>query len=153
MRYVALSAILFAIGIGLTQLQADEQAYVPVVRMRTADGHFVTLLASKRLGRSACQQTVDQFAAPLRVCAACSIESMGCTTGLSGIDKALAEGQPLPVYAVVGESGIRVSVVGPPETVKAQCEAIAQHMVRNGMKSAACMYPASRSTQSPSQQL
>ena len=141
MRYVVLSSLLFLVGISLTQLKGDEQTYVPIVRMRTNDGHFVTMLANRPAPRKLCNEMVEHFAAPLRACPSCSIESMECTKELLGVDKLLAEGGPLPIHTVVGDDGVRMSVVGPPETIVARCQSIAQHMVKGGMKSAYCVYP------------
>ena len=67
MKYLVLAVLLFACGAGLTQLRVeDEQAYVPVVRTRTTEGLFLTLLHERVKDRRACQQTVDRFAGLLR---------------------------------------------------------------------------------------
>jgi hypothetical protein len=34
-----------------------------------------------------------------------------------------------------------MSVVGPPQRVKIWCEVVATQIVRNGMKTASCIYP------------
>jgi hypothetical protein len=141
MRYLVLAVLLFGCGAGLTQLRVeDDQAYVPVVRTRTTDGMFLTLLHEQVADRRVCQQTVERFAGLLRSCATCTIESMECATGLAGIDKAVAENRPVPLYTVAAE-GVRISLVGPPNSVQSECESIAGHMVLNGLKSAACIYP------------
>ena len=141
MRYLLLAVLLFACGAGLTQLKVeDDQSYVPVVRTRTTEGMFLTLLHEQVKDRRVCQQTVDRFAALLRSCATCTIESMECATGLAGVDKAVADDRPVPLYTVAAER-VRISLVGPPNIVRSQCEAIASHMVLNGLKSAACIYP------------
>jgi hypothetical protein len=141
MKYLVLAILLFACGAGLTQMRVeDEQAYVPVVRTRTAEGMFLTLLHERVTNQRACQQTVERFAALLRPCASCTIESRECATELAGVDKAVAEGRPVPLYTVAAE-GVRISLVGPPSIVKSECESIAGHMVLNGLKSAACIYP------------
>jgi hypothetical protein len=140
-KYLVLAILLFACGAGLTQLRVeDEQTYVPVVRTRTAEGLFLTLLHVRVTNQKACQQTVARFAALLRPCASCTIESSECATELAGIDKAISEGRPVPLYMVAAE-GVRISLVGPPSIIKSECESIAGHMVLNGLKSAACVYP------------
>jgi hypothetical protein len=141
MKYLVLAIFLFACGAGLTQVRVeDEQAYIPVVRTRTADGMFLTLLHERVSKQTACQQTIERFVALLRPCAACTIESRECATELGGVDKALAEGRPVPLYTVAAE-GVRISLVGPPDIIKSECESIAGHMVLNGLKTAACIYP------------
>jgi hypothetical protein len=141
MKYLVLAILLFACGAGLTQMRVeDEQAYVPVVRTRTAEGMFLTLLHERVTNRKICQQTVERFAGLLRTCATCTIESTECATTLAGIDKAIAEDRPVPLYTVAAEH-VRISLVGPPSTIKSDCESIAGHMVLNGLKSAACIYP------------
>ena len=141
MRYLVLAILLFACGASLTQIRVEEeQEYVPVVRTRTTQGMFLTLLHERVKDRRVCQQTVDRFAGVLRACATCTIESMECATELVGIDKAMAEGQPIPLYIVAGE-GVRISLVGPRRKVRPECESIADQMVLNGLKSAACIYP------------
>src|SRR5258707_7371384 len=112
MKYLVLAILLFACGAGLTQLRVeDEQAYVPVVRTRTTDGMFLTLLHERVSTQRACQETVERFAALLRPCAACTIESRECATELTGVDKAIAEGQPVHLYTVADE-GVPISLVG-----------------------------------------
>lgn len=141
MRYLVLALLLFACGAGLTRLKIeDDQAYVPVVRTRTTDGMFLTLVHERVNDRRACRKTIDRFAGLLRPCAACTIESAECATELSGVDKAIAEGRPVPLYTVAAE-GVRISLVGPPNLVKSECDSIAGHMVLSGLKSAACIYP------------
>jgi hypothetical protein len=118
----------------------DDQSYFPVVRTRTAEGMFLTLLHEPVTDRRVCQQTVDRFAELLRSCATCTIESKECATGLAGIDRAVAEDRPVPLYTVASEN-VRISLVGPPNIVRSQCESLAGHMVLNRLKSAACIYP------------
>ena len=141
MKYLVLAILLFACGAGLTQLRVeDDHAYVPVVRTRTTDGMFLTLLHEQVTDRRVCQQTVERFAGLLRSCATCTVESMECAAGLAGIDKAVAEDRPVPLYTVAAER-VRISIVGPPNSVQSECESIAGHMVLNGLKTAACVYP------------
>ena len=141
MKYLVLAILLFLCGAGLTQIKIeDEQAYVPVVRTRTTEGLFLTFLHERVADRRACQQTFERFAGVVRPCANCAIESMVCATELAGVDKAVAEDRPVPVYTVVGER-VRISLVGPPHRVRSECEGIADQMVLNGLKTAACIYP------------
>ena len=92
-------------------------------------------------GGKACQAEIQSYVEPLQeACPACSIESSACAGELTGMEKALAENRSLPVYVVRSE-GIRMSVVGPPQRVKVWCETVAAQIVRNGLRSASCIYP------------
>jgi hypothetical protein len=141
MKYFTLAAVLFLIGIGVTQLDREDQIFTPVVRLRTMDGLFITLVQKSSPKRNACREAIDRFVSALdTTCTTCFIESSDCATRLEGVDRALANNESLPVHTVSAE-GIRVAVLGPPQLVQAQCEAMAAQMARLGMKSAACTFP------------
>jgi len=140
-KYLVLAALLFIAGIGVTQLERETVPFTPVVRVRTVEGLFLTLVQPGTPSRSACntavQDLVDGFG---KACANCVIESSDCASKLEGIDRALALNQPIPLYTISAQ-GFRISVLGPPQTVKAACEAIASQMVKGGLKTASCASP------------
>ena len=47
----------------------------------------------------------------------------------------------LVAFDVVSGPGVRMSIGGPQAPAKASCEQIATQMVRNGLRSAACVRP------------
>jgi hypothetical protein len=56
------------------------------------------------------------------------------------MDKALSRRERLPVYTVSADA-FRVAIVGPPHAVEEECRSMAAHMVRQGLKTAACNMP------------
>ena len=141
MRYFALAVLLFMVGVYATTLKLDPRPYSPVVRVRTGDGFFMTLVQARAATEKACMEAADDFVGPLaRVCPTCVVESVDCSHELAGIDKALAEGAEVPLYRVSAE-GVNMALVGPPDLVRERCERIAAAIVAQGMKTAACVYP------------
>jgi hypothetical protein len=140
MRYVLLALLLFAVGVTVAMLERDTQAFTPIVRVRSIDGLYITLVQPRTAKRSACAAVVERFEQALaQTCATCTIESTDCATRLEGIDQALAAGEGVPVFTVSAQ-GMRVGLLGPPPSVKAECEAMASQFVRSGVK-ASCVSP------------
>jgi len=149
MRYLVLAALMFALGIVVVTLDAGQRSYVPVVRLRTGDGFFLTMVQASTATESLCMKAVDRFVAPLKSnCANCAVESIECAHRLSGIEHALAEGGEVPLYRV-SATGMNMALVGPPALVRARCERIAVEMVARGMTSAACVFPRSGDPSGP----
>ncbi len=143
MKYLVLAAILFVVGIALTQLERESNVFTPLIRIRTESGLFLTMVQSQTTKRSACTEAVEQMVrAFTKVCAACFVESTECATKLVGVDRALSANDRLPVYTITGE-GFRIGILGPPSTVQAQCETMASRMVQSGLKRTACVPPVS----------
>ena len=141
MKYVVLAVLMLLLGALLTTFKPEDPLLIPVVRMRGPEGFFVTYVRDRVPGRKLCTKEIDDYVDTLQsACPACSIESTECATGLTGIEKALAENRPLPIH-VVRSAGLRMSVVGPPRLVKVWCETVATQMVLRGVKTAACVYP------------
>jgi hypothetical protein len=143
MRYVALSGLLFILGLALTQIEREEMHFTPVVRVRTADGLFFTVVQPGTSSRNTCSTTVEELVGNFgKACGKCLIESSECASRLQGVDLALASAQPVPIYTVTAE-GVRIGILGPPENVRHVCETIAGAMVNLGVKSASCAFPRS----------
>lgn len=141
MKYVVLAVLMLLLGILVTTFKPAEPMLTPIVRMRSPEGFFVTYVRDRVQGSKACQEEIRIYVEPLQeACPACAIESSACASELVGMEKALAESLPLPVYVVRSE-GIRMSVVGPPQRVKVWCETVAAQIVRNGLRTASCVYP------------
>jgi len=141
MKYVALAILMLLLGILVTTFKPEDPMLIPIVRMRSHEGYFVTYVHDRVKGSKLCRLEIDAYVVPLvKACPNCSIESTACATELGGMERALANKMPLPVY-VVSAQGLRISVVGPPQRVKAWCEAVANEIVRHGVTSAACVYP------------
>lgn len=136
---------MLAAGLAVTQIAPPEPAdFLPVVRLRTDGGLFVTFVHRKAAKHAACSRIVKVFAETLsRSCPTCTIESSDCATELNGVEGALARNETLPIYTVDADA-IRMAIVGPPAAVHEECEAMASELKGEGIKAAACRVPAGR---------
>jgi hypothetical protein len=141
MKYAILAALMFVAGLSLPLIQHEPQSYIPLVRVRSTEGLYITLVQARADRRSACNDRVAAFLTELGdSCPTCTVEASECATKLEGMDMALADGKALPIFTVAAED-IRVGLLGPPSTVRAECEVMASQFVMNGMKTAACVAP------------
>jgi hypothetical protein len=141
MRYFVFSLLMFAAGVALTQADREPQAFTPVVRVRTTDGLFVTFVQRGVFKRSSCNLSVETFSRVVKdACSRCTIESAGCASQLEGMDRALANDEPLPVYTV-SANDVRIAIVGPLNSVQAECGEMAAQMVTKGIQNADCHIP------------
>jgi hypothetical protein len=141
MRYFVFSLLMFAAGFALTQVDREPQAFTPVVRVRTTDGLFMTFVQRGVFKRTSCNQSVETFARVVKEsCAPCMIESTGCSALLEGMDRALANDEPLPVYTV-SANDVRIAIVGPLNSVQAECGEMAAQMITKGIQNADCHIP------------
>ena len=133
---------MFVLGLAVLSLDATEYTYIPVVRLRTDEGFFITAVQTRTQSRKQCTEANERFLGPIRrQCSTCVVESVDCNIGpLHGFEQALASGAAVPLYTVAAH-GIRLALVGPPGGAKSSCEAIARHMVFSGVASAACVFP------------
>ena len=141
MRYLILAGLMFALGVVIDTLQVEPRTYFPVVRLRTGEGFFITVVQAGTRDPRQCSEATDRFVVPIRrLCPTCVVESEDCDSTLHGFEKALADGAAVPLYTVSG-GGVRLALVGPPEGTKASCEAIGEQMVVSGAPSASCVFP------------
>jgi hypothetical protein len=141
MRYFVFSLLMFAAGVALTQVDREPHAFTPVVRVRTTGGLFITFVQRGVFNRSSCNLSVETFSRVLKEsCWPCMIESAGCSSQLEGIDRALANDEPLPLFTV-SANDFRIAIVGPPNSVQAECGEMAAQMITKGIKNADCHIP------------
>jgi len=141
MRYLLLAGLMFALGLLVVSLDAPEHNYIPVVRLRTAEGFFITAVQARTHDRRKCDEANDRFLGPIRSqCPTCVVESVDCDGHLHGFEKALASGAAVPLYTVSAR-GIRLALVGPPGGAKSTCEAIASQIALSGIKAVSCIFP------------
>ena len=141
MRYLVLAGLMFALGLLVVSLDAPERTYIPVVRLRTGNGFFVTAVQARTHERRQCDEANDRFLDPIRRgCPSCVVESVDCGNRLHGFEKALESGAAVPLYTVAAR-GIRLALVGPPGGAKSSCEAIAVQMALGGVPAPACVFP------------
>lgn len=140
MRYALLALLLFAAGIAAGMLHPAPD-YAPVARVRSPDGLFITLVQPRSARRSACAKVLERFEAALaRSCPGCALESADCASRLEGLDRSLAAGEPVPIFTILA-GPLRVGLLGPPASVRAECEAMASEFARGGIAGAACVPP------------
>ena len=138
MKYLGLALILFGMGAAMVFFNREERAYVPLVRLRTAEGLFITAVQPQTSSRSSCKEAIERFVQPLGIqCKECAIESQ-CVTELSGMELALAKGRDVPVYTVISKSA-RLALVGPTQTLQRDCEQLALQVGSSG--NASCVTP------------
>jgi len=116
------------------------------LRVGLASGKFLARLAAQEIAEEGVRRIAagdeNRFLAPLReTCKDCKIVLARCERELDGMELALSEHRPVPLPVVSGP-GVRMSIGGPGAPAKASCEQIATQMVRNGLRSAACVRPA-----------
>jgi hypothetical protein len=146
MRHAILATLMLATGLSLPLIQHEPQTFTPIVRVRSTEGLYITLVQSRADKRGACNARVGSFIDALGdSCPTCTIETSECATKLEGMDMALAEGKRLPIFTVsAGE--LRVGLLGPPHTVRAECEVMATQFVLSGLKTATCVAPSFETT-------
>ena len=141
-RHIVVAAVLIGVSVWLAHLHVVSQSYFPVVRLASPDGLVYTAVQDATHERQACGAANDRFLAPLReTCKDCKIVLARCERELDGMELALSEHRPVPLPVVSGP-GVRMSISGPGAPAEASCEHIATQMVRNGLRSAACVRPA-----------
>ena len=140
-RHVVVAAVLIAVSVWLGHLHVVSQSYHPVVRLASPDGLVYTAVQDPTHERTACGAANNRFLGPVRQsCKDCKVVLARCERHLEGLELAVHEGKLLS-YPVVSGPGVRMAIAGPQATAKASCEQIAQQMVRNGLRSAACVRP------------
>src|SRR5688500_5808839 len=101
MRYGLLAALLLIAGITLTQLEREDPAYTPVLRVRTDSGLFVTMVPAVNGKKATCSEAVNSVVTQIKnSCPFCYVESAECAAKLAGMDRALAAGETLPVHTI-----------------------------------------------------
>jgi hypothetical protein len=147
MRYAVLAAVFFLAGIALTQLKVEDESYAPIVRVRTDSSLFMTIVQKVTPQKAACVDAIDGMVTEIRnTCPGCYVESSECSTKLSGIDRALAAGDALPVHTIAAD-GVRIAMLGPPSHVQRQCKNMAAVMAHKGLAGAVCVSPALGTTE------
>lgn len=140
-RHAVIAAVLIAVSVLLAHLHVVSQTYHPVVRLASPDGLVYTAVQDATQERQACGAANDRFLLPVKQgCKDCKVVLARCERQLEGFELAVHEGRQLS-HPVVRGPGVRMAIAGPEASAKASCEQIASQMVRNGLRSAACVRP------------
>lgn len=140
-RNIAVAVVLVVVSAWLAHLHVVSQSYHPVVRLASPDGLVYTAVQDARQERQACGAANDRFLGPVkRTCKDCKVVIARCERQLEGFELAVHERRQLPHHVVHGP-GLRMAIAGPPQHAKASCEHIVGHMLRSGVRSAACVSP------------
>jgi hypothetical protein len=141
MKQALIALVLIGIGSWLAHLHMASQLYYPVVQLSSPEGLTYTAVQDSTHERQACGAANERFLGPVKErCKQCKVVFARCERVLEGLELALLEGVPLPHHRVFAP-GIRMAIVGSPESAKATCEYIAGDMVKRGLRSAVCVYP------------
>jgi hypothetical protein len=141
MRYLILALLLLAAAFLIGQMERQTIAYTPVMRVRSSDGYYVTIVQRQLSTRAQCTGLLEHFEQALRRnCPTCAVEASDCAGSLQGLERSLAADEHLPIFTISAEP-MRLGLLGPPRNVQAECEAIAAYLVRSGVKSASCVSP------------
>ena len=145
MKQAAVALVLLAIASWLAHTHVAGLIYYPVVQLRSPEGLTYTAVQDSTHERQACGAANERFLGPVKErCKQCKVVFARCERVLEGLELALLDGVPLPHHRVFAP-GIRMAIVGSPESAKTTCEYIAGDMVRRGLRSAACVYPSRKS--------
>lgn len=140
-RNTAVAVVLVAVSAWLAHLHVVSQTYHPVVQLASPDGLVYTAVQDAKHERQACGAANDRFLGPVKQgCKDCKVVIARCERELEGLELAVHEGRKIPHHLIRGP-GVRMAIAGPAQTAKASCEQIAGHMIRSGLRSAACVYP------------
>ena len=141
-RHAVVAAVLIAVSVWLGHLHVVSQSYHPVVRLASPDGLVYTAVQDATHERQACGAANDRLLGPIKQgCKECRVELARCERQLEGLELAVHEGK-LISHPVVTGPGVRMAIAGPQASARASCEQIASQMVRNGLRTAACVRPA-----------
>jgi hypothetical protein len=133
--------VLVAVSAWLAHLHVVSQSYHPVVRLASPDGLVYTAVQDAKQERQECGAANDRFLAPVKkICRDCQVVLARCERALEGFELEIYERKQLRQYIVQGP-GVRMAIAGPQLKAQASCEHIAQQMVRNGLRQAACVQP------------
>jgi hypothetical protein len=140
MKQAIIAFVLIGIGSWLAHLHGVSQLYYPVVQVTSLELTYTAVQDSTH-ERQACGAANERFLGPVKeFCKECKVVFARCERVLEGLELALLDGVPLPHHQVFAP-GIRMAIVGSPESAKTTCEYIAGDMVKRGLRSAACVYP------------
>jgi hypothetical protein len=143
-RNIGIALVLAGVSAWLAHLHVVAQIYHPVVRLASPDGLVFTAVQDAQSERRTCGKANDLFIDPvMQACENCQVVLARCERELHGTELDIQEGRWL--HPVVQSPGVRMAIEGPAAIARATCEQIASLMVRNGVRSAACVQPAARS--------
>jgi hypothetical protein len=141
MKQAIVIVALLAVGSVLAHYHVANQSYFPVSKLSSRDGYTFHMVQDRTARRGDCGKANDRFLEPVKAhCDRCQVEYARCERELTGLELALLMGDPVPMHVVIAP-GLRLSMEGPGERVRRDCEQMATDLVRHGTKSAACVYP------------
>lgn len=137
MKKIAIAAVLCIAGAVLAHMHVVAQRYYPMVKVASPEGLTFVAVQDMTPQRQACGEANNRFLEPVKaLCKDCKVIAARCERVIDGgEERALLED---PGYVVVAP-GLRLSISGPENSAKANCEYIAGDMVRRGLPGAACL--------------
>src|SRR5439155_430593 len=123
MKQAIIALVLIGIGSWLAHLHVVSQLYYPVVQLSSPEGLTYTAVQDSTQERQACGAANERFLGPVKDrCKRCQVVLARCERRLEGLELALYDGAPLPHHRVFAP-GLRMAIVGPPESAKTTCAA------------------------------
>ena len=139
---IVVAAALIIAGAVLAHLHVAAQRYYPTVKVLAPEGITYIAVLDETQERQACGAANKRFIAALQEpCTHCQILWARCERVITGNEEAalLKEG-PDESYRLAA-TGVRLAIIGPAQAAKTSCDYLARHLAKQGVSSAACIYP------------
>lgn len=141
MRKALIILVLLAAGAVLASYHVANQHYFPVSKLASSDGYTFHMVQDRADTRDACGKANDRFVGPIRQrCPQCSVVYARCERELHGLELSLLSGDAVALHVVIAP-GVRLAMEGPAATLRRDCEAMADLIVKAGQPYAACVFP------------
>ena len=147
MRKILVGAGIVIAGAVLAHLHAVSQSYHPTVKVLAPEGVTFLAIQDPTQERQACGAANQRFIGPLKEhCKDCQIIWARCERAITGNEEAaLLKGEPSESYLVLAP-GLRLAISGPVEAAKTSCDYLVGTLTKQGLRSAACIYPRAASS-------
>lgn len=139
MRQALIAIALIAAAAVVAHYHVAAQRYFPIVHISSPDGLSYLAVMDPTPERQACGASNDRYLEPIKqLCKDCRIDYARCERGLEGLAAQIHDGKPLP-YPEIDAPGFRMAVVGDANAAQKACAFIAEGMVKQGVRAAACV--------------
>ena len=142
MKMIVVAAALIIAGAVLAHLHVAAQRYYPTVKVLAPEGVTYIAVLDETQERQACGAANKRFIAALKApCKRCQILWARCERVITGNEEtALLKEGPNENYRLVA-AGVRLAIIGPERVARMSCEYLARDLAKQGVRSAACIYP------------
>jgi hypothetical protein len=147
MKMIVVGAALVIAGAVLAHLHVVAQSYYPTIKVLAPEGVTYIAVLDATPERQACGAANRRFIVALKEpCKRCQILWARCERVITGNEEtALLKGGPSESYLLVA-AGVRLAISGPEQAAKTSCDYLARDLAKQGVRSAACIYPKAASS-------